>query len=83
VRIGSRGEEAIITGDILHSPVQIAVPDWIGNFDMDPALSAQQRARFVKTSADKPLLVIGSHFPQPTAGHIVSDGDSWRFAGSS
>jgi glyoxylase-like metal-dependent hydrolase (beta-lactamase superfamily II) len=79
VRIRSRGEQAIITGDMLHTPLQIAVPDWIGNFDMDRALAAQQRARFVKASADKPLLVIGSHFPQPTAGHIVSDGDSWRF----
>ena len=79
VRIRSRGDEAIITGDMLHTPLQIAVPDWIGNFDMDRALAAQQRARFVKASADKPLLVIGSHFPQPTAGHIVSDGDSWRF----
>jgi glyoxylase-like metal-dependent hydrolase (beta-lactamase superfamily II) len=79
VRIRSRGDEAIITGDMLHTPLQIAVPDWIGNFDMDRALAAQQRARFVKASADKPLLVIGSHFPHPTAGHIVSDGDSWRF----
>ena len=79
VWIRSRGEQAIITGDMLHTPLQIAVPDWIGNFDMDRALAAQQRTRFVKASADKPLLVIGSHFPQPTAGHIVSDGDSWRF----
>jgi glyoxylase-like metal-dependent hydrolase (beta-lactamase superfamily II) len=79
VRIRSRGEQAIITGDMLHTPLQIAVPGWIGNFDMDRALAAQQRARFVKASADKPLLVIGSHFPHPTAGHIVSDGDSWRF----
>jgi glyoxylase-like metal-dependent hydrolase (beta-lactamase superfamily II) len=82
VRISSRGQDAIITGDIMHSPIQIAVPDWAVNFDMDRALGAWQRARFVRASADKPLLVIGSHFPQPTAGHIVSDGNSWRFAGS-
>jgi glyoxylase-like metal-dependent hydrolase (beta-lactamase superfamily II) len=81
VRICSRGEQAILTGDVMHSPIQIAVPDWIGKFDMNPALGAQQRARLVRASADKPMLVIGSHFPQPTAGHIVSDGDSWRFAG--
>ena len=82
VRISSRGHEAIITGDVLHSPIQIAVPDWIGRFDMDPALGVRQRVRLVQASADKPLLVIGSHFPQPTAGFIVSDGNSWRFAGS-
>jgi glyoxylase-like metal-dependent hydrolase (beta-lactamase superfamily II) len=83
VRVSSRGQEAIITGDIMHSPIQIAVPDWLANFDMDRPLAAQQRARFVKASADTRLLVIGSHFPQPTAGHIVSDGSSWRFTGSS
>jgi glyoxylase-like metal-dependent hydrolase (beta-lactamase superfamily II) len=82
VRISSRGQEAIITGDIMHSPIQVAVPDWLVTFDMDRVLGAQQRARFVRASADKPLLVIGSHFPQPTAGHIVSNGDSWRFVGS-
>jgi glyoxylase-like metal-dependent hydrolase (beta-lactamase superfamily II) len=81
VRISSRGQEAIITGDIMHSPIQIAVPDWLANFDMDRALGAQQRARFVRASADKPLLIVGSHFPQPTAGHIISDGNSWRFVG--
>jgi hypothetical protein len=52
------------------------------NFDMDRGLAAGQRARFVKAAADKPLLIIGSHFPQPTAGRIVSDGSSWRFTGS-
>jgi glyoxylase-like metal-dependent hydrolase (beta-lactamase superfamily II) len=81
VRISSRGQHAIITGDIMHSPIQIAIPDWVANFDMDKALAVEQRARFVKASADKPVLVIGSHFPQPTAGHIVSDGGSWRFTG--
>jgi len=81
VRICSRGQEAIVTGDMLHSPIQIAVPEWIANFDMDKKLAAEQRARFVKASADRPVLVIGSHFPHPTAGHIVADGAAWRFQG--
>jgi glyoxylase-like metal-dependent hydrolase (beta-lactamase superfamily II) len=28
VRIASRGEEALITGDFMHHPCQIARPDW-------------------------------------------------------
>jgi hypothetical protein len=79
VRIRSRGQEAVITGDLMHSPVQIAIPDRIANFDMDKPRAAEQRARFVRANADRPVLVIGSHFPLPTAGHIVSDGDTWRF----
>jgi len=79
VRIRSRGQEAIITGDLMHSPVQIALPERIANFDMDKPRAAEQRARFVRAQADRPVLVIGSHFPLPTAGYIVSDGDRWRF----
>jgi glyoxylase-like metal-dependent hydrolase (beta-lactamase superfamily II) len=81
VHIASRGESAVLTGDIMHSPIQIAVPEWIGKFDMNPALGAQQRTQLVRAAADKPVLIVGSHFPQPTAGHIVSDGSSWRFLG--
>ena len=29
--------------------------------------------------ADKPILVIGTHFAAPTAGHIKRDGTSYRF----
>jgi hypothetical protein len=29
--------------------------------------------------ADKPILVIGTHFAAPTAGHIRKDGATYRF----
>jgi hypothetical protein len=34
----------------------------------------------LKDWADKPILIIGTHFAAPTAGHIKRDGDSFRFA---
>jgi glyoxylase-like metal-dependent hydrolase (beta-lactamase superfamily II) len=81
LRISSRGEEAILTGDLLHHPVQIALPRHRANFDMDKALAAEQRACFVKRYADRAALVIGSHFSDPTAGWIVREGSGWRFEG--
>jgi hypothetical protein len=30
--------------------------------------------------ADKPILVIGTHFAAPTAGHVHKDGNAYRFA---
>ena len=27
---------------------------------------------------DRPVLIIGTHYATPTAGHIVRDGDSYR-----
>ena len=28
--------------------------------------------------ADTPILVIGTHFHTPTAGHLKKDGNAWR-----
>ena len=38
VRIRSRGEEALITGDFMHHPCQIAHPEWASTADSDPAM---------------------------------------------
>lgn len=78
VHITSRGEEAVITGDMIHHPCQIAHPDWSTTADVDPELSALTRARFLELYADRPVLVIGTHFSGPTAGTLVQDGDSYR-----
>ncbi len=37
LRIASEGEEALITGDFMHHPCQIARPDWSSTADSDPA----------------------------------------------
>ncbi len=78
VLIRSRGEEAVITGDLMHHPIQLALPTSPGNFDMDKEQGARTRLEFVRRFADRPALVIGSHFSDPTAGHIVSDGAAWK-----
>ena len=79
VRISSEGEQAVITGDLLHHPVQFAVPDMKANFDMDPETGCRTRRAFVERYQDRKALVIGSHFCEPTAGWILRDADAWRF----
>lgn len=78
VLIQSRGQSAVITGDLMHNPIQIAAPTREVRFDMDKSRGAQTRAEFVQRFGDAPTLVIGSHFAEPTAGHIVRDGQSWK-----
>lgn len=78
VLIRSRGHEAVITGDLMHHPIQLAVPATHGNFDMDKAQGARSRVEFVDRFANRPALIIGSHFSDPSAGHIVSDGKGWK-----
>jgi glyoxylase-like metal-dependent hydrolase (beta-lactamase superfamily II) len=78
VRIRSRGEEAIITGDLMHHPVQCAHPEWASRFDSDAAQAEVTRRSFLERHADGPVLVIGTHFAGATAGRIVRDGDAYR-----
>lgn len=78
VRIESRGERALITGDFAHHPVQLAEPSWSFARDTDPSQSEATRRRFLAETADTDVLVIGTHFAPPTAGYVVTDGDTWR-----
>jgi glyoxylase-like metal-dependent hydrolase (beta-lactamase superfamily II) len=78
VRIVSRGEEALITGDFMHHPCQIAHPDWDTTADSDPAQGIRTRWQMFERLAGKPVLVIGTHFAGATAGRIARDGGAFR-----
>jgi glyoxylase-like metal-dependent hydrolase (beta-lactamase superfamily II) len=80
VRIASDGEEALITGDFMHHPCQIARPEWSSTADSDPVEARLTRERMLTRLADTPILVIGTHFAGRSAGHIVRDGDAYRLA---
>lgn len=75
VRISSQGEEAVITGDLMHHPMQCAMPERDATFDMDKDGGRASRMRFVESYADSGVLVIGAHFAGPTAGHITTHGE--------
>jgi glyoxylase-like metal-dependent hydrolase (beta-lactamase superfamily II) len=78
VEIASKGRLALITGDLMHHPCQIARPDWSSNFDTDQNWSRRTRHEFLSDVAARDALVIGTHFATPTAGHVVRDGESYR-----
>ena len=75
VRISSKGEEAVITGDLMHHPMQVAMPHRPATFDMDKETGRQTRMGFVQKYSDSGVLVIGAHFAEPTAGHIKTHGE--------
>ena len=83
VVIESEGAAAVITGDLLHHPIQVLHPDWDGPFDDDVVASAATRRAFLERFADTDTLVLGTHVSTPRAGHIVStpDGFAWSPAG--
>lgn len=79
VRISSNGEYAVVTGDLMHHPCQVARPQWCSPFDFDRGQALKTRERFLAEFSDEPVLVIGTHFATPTAGRIVADGKTYRF----
>lgn len=79
VRMSSRGEEAVITGDVMHHPLQCAEPRLKNRFCNDHDQSRATRLEFLRRYQDSATMVIGTHFKEPTAGWIKSDGEAWRF----
>ena len=79
VRIESAGQRAVITGDLVHHPIQCSEPDRLVNFDTDGALARSTRRRFLACCAADRTLVLGTHFAHPTAGRVVAAGEAWRF----
>lgn len=78
VLIRSKGQQAMITGDFAHHPCQLAHPEWASTADYDKAAAVATRRRIFSEIEGKPILVIGTHFAGPTAGHVVRDGAAWK-----
>ena len=78
VLICSEGQTGVITGDLMHHPIQLAMPAHPATFDLDKPAGSRTRVEFVRRFQEQPVLVIGSHFADPGAGFIVRCGDAWR-----
>lgn len=70
VHVSSEGKEALITGDFTHHPVQLSRPEWASVADDDQAMGLETRLRMFSQYVDSDTLIIGTHFPTPTAGLI-------------
>lgn len=80
LHLSSRGEGAVLAGDILHHPIQVAEPHLRAEYlDIDPVAAEATRLSFLKHYGDKDELVFGSHFANPSGGHIRTEGESFRF----
>ncbi len=79
VRISSKGQEAVITGDLMHHPVQCAYPEWDDGFDSDGPMAKKTRRAFCEKYADSNVIVFGTHFATPSCGKIQKHGDAFRF----
>ncbi|MGW2863574.1 MBL fold metallo-hydrolase [Streptomyces sp. NPDC001205] len=80
VAVELRGSDrrALITGDSIHHPVQLSHPHVHSCVDIDPAQAIRTRTRLLDGLADTDALLLGTHFPRPTAGTVRREHGRYR-----
>jgi glyoxylase-like metal-dependent hydrolase (beta-lactamase superfamily II) len=79
VDIRSRGQHAVVTGDLMHHVLQCREPSWSTIFDTDKGVAEQSRRKFLAQVADTGTLILPIHFPHPTTGRVGRDGERFRY----
>ena len=78
VQVGRSGTDAVITGDLIHSPLQARYPELSTSIDYDPAQAAETRRNFLETYCDTRTLVCFTHFPSPSCGYVKRWDEGFR-----
>jgi glyoxylase-like metal-dependent hydrolase (beta-lactamase superfamily II) len=78
VAFGRGGDDAVMTGDLIHSPLQARYPELSPRFDVDGEMSATTRRAFLERYCDTRTLCCTAHFPSPSIGRITRWGDGFR-----
>ncbi len=62
---GRGKDDAVVSGDLMHSPLQARYPELSVKFDVDPAQAAVTRRSFLERYCDTDTLCCTAHFPSP------------------
>ena len=68
-------ERCVITGDVVHHPIQCRHPEWTARGDADPDIARATRNEFLDAAATTNALVLGTHFAGTSAGRVLSTED--------
>ncbi|MET8646121.1 hypothetical protein [Streptomyces sp. NPDC004675] len=78
VELSGTDRSAVITGDCLHHPVQVAHPYITSSVNTDADHAVRSRRALLAALCGTGVLVVGTHFPTPTVGTVVSEGGTYR-----
>jgi glyoxylase-like metal-dependent hydrolase (beta-lactamase superfamily II) len=78
VRVASGGDRLMFAGDAVFA-VGFEHPDWYNGFEHDPAEAARVRVRLLRELATTGSLLVATHLPFPSIGHVAVDGDAFRW----
>jgi glyoxylase-like metal-dependent hydrolase (beta-lactamase superfamily II) len=77
VTFGKTRDDAVLSGDLMHSPLQTQYPELSPRFDVDPALAASTRRSFLERYCDTETICCTAHFPSPSVGRIRRKGKAF------
>ena len=73
----SKGERALFSADMIHSPLQVHRPDWFCGFDYVPDEAVATRRRFFERSSEANAVLLGAHLPAPHVFRVAPAGDNF------
>jgi glyoxylase-like metal-dependent hydrolase (beta-lactamase superfamily II) len=74
---GRGKDDAVFSGDLMHSPIQTLYPEMSVKFDVDQAQAATTRRSFLERYCDTDTLCCTAHFPSPSVGKIRRKGNGF------
>ena len=78
VHVGKPGQDAFLTGDMVHSPLQARYPDIGMRADYDSKQAGETRRKIFGGMCDTPTLICTAHFPSPSTGKLKRWGDGFK-----
>ena len=75
----SAGEQMLFIADAMHTPMQIAHPEWIFGFDTHPEVAIATRRAIMERAAAAQIPIMAYHFPFPGIGKVIADGNAWKW----
>jgi len=79
VLVGRPGADALITGDMIHSPIQGKYPELGMRADYDSPQAGQTRRKIFDRFCDEPTLMCIAHFPAPSAARVRRWSEGYKF----
>jgi glyoxylase-like metal-dependent hydrolase (beta-lactamase superfamily II) len=80
VLVGRPGRDALITGDMIHSPIQGRYPGLGMRADYDSRQAGETRRKVFDRFCEEPTLLCVTHFPSPSTGRVRRWGEGYKFA---
>ncbi|TDR80686.1 MBL fold metallo-hydrolase [Paludibacterium purpuratum] len=81
ISFASRGEMALFTGDVVHTPIQVYRPEWNSVFCAEQEQARASRRWLLDFAAEQDATLFTAHFPDTSAGRVSRQGHGfqWQF----